>query len=542
MSKNRFGVVILAVLLAGFLLAGTTASAQKRGGIINWFVYQDPARLDFFTESPLGVQQTTAGIYSGLLQWDPNNPKKIVPDLATDYAAYEDGKVYVFNLRRGVKWHDGKPFTAKDVKVSYDRFIDPKVRTKRCGSLLKPLISVGEKKGKRVTGVKVLGDYQVRITLNYAAATFIPSVASAWCRVAAAHILKRDGNLIEAKSQIGTGPFKFKRYERGVVLEWERNPNYYNPKLPYLDGVKQYVLVGKARQLAAAKGGRLHLWDTWPPMSKSAADELKKARGDKVKLFTHAINTAWHVHFNTTKKPFDNKDMRRAVHLALDRKDLMQKAFEGVGTPCAVLDPGLYGDWALPLSEVQKMPGCRQDKKAQDIAAAKALVKKHYPKGVDVNVVVRTVGNYTDRVQIVVAQLRKVGIRGKIRTYESAAGYTAYAQGEFDMIGTQDTAMFVPDPSAPFSILYTTDAGRNWGKWKDAKFNAMADKGLRELDQKKRKQIYHEMQRYVLNVDGQTASVGWVEGWFFLDHRVRNYKLANTIYDNNTFMTVWLDQ
>ena len=530
MLRNRI-FVMCAILLAAALAFGTTASAQKRGGILNWFIYADPARLDIHTESPLGVQQATAGVFSGLLHWNPNNPKEIAADLATKWKSSKGGKSWTFDLRKGVKWHDGKPFSADDVKASFERIIDPKVKSKRCGSLLRPVVK----------SISIVNSHKVRFDLNYAAATFIPSIASAWCRVAAKHILERDGNLLQVKSQIGTGPFKFKRYERGVVVEWERNPNYYNPKLPYLDGVKQFILKGP-RQLAAAKAGRLHVWDTWPPMSKSQADELKNARGDKVKLYTHAINVAWHIHFNTTKKPFSIKDMRRAVHLGLDRKKLIQKAFEGIGTPCAILDPSLYGDWALPMSEVNKIPGCRQNKKAQDIAEAKRLVKKHYPNGVEIDMGVRTVGNYVDRVQLVAAQLRKLGFRPKLKQYESAAGYVAWGKQQFDLIGTQDTAMFVPDPSAPFSILFTSDAGRNWGKWKDSYVDKWAARGLRETNQKKRRKIYHDLQRYILSKDSQTAAVGWVEGWFFTDSRVQNYNPANTVYDNNTFMTVWLDQ
>lgn len=542
MSKNKLLLVLL-LMLAAVVAGATSASAQKRGGILNWFVYGDPARLSFITESPLAVQQVTAGIWSGLLQWDPNDPKKIIPDLATDWFKTSDGKQYIFNLRRGVKWHDGKPFTAKDVKATFDRIIDPSVKTKRCGPLLRPLITRGMKKGKVVTGVKVLGDHQVRFTLEYPAATFIPSMASAWCRVAAAHILKRDGNLMEAKSQIGTGPFMFKRYERGVVIEWERNPNYYNPELPYLDGVKQFIIKDKTRQVQYAKAGRLHLWDTWPPMSTSKKEEIERARGKDVVTYMHQINTIWEIHFNTTRAPFNNKEMRRALHLGLDRKALMAKAFEGIGgLTCAIIDPSLYGDWALPLSEVNKIPGCRQDKKAEDIAEARRLVKKHYPNGLEIKVINRTVGNYTDRVQLVMAQLRNIGIEPKLQTYESAAGYTAFTKRDWDLIGTQDTSLYLPDPSGPFAILHVTGAGRNWGKWKDAYINKMADKGLRESDHAKRVQIYHDMQRYLLTQDSSTVHVGWVQGWFFRDAKVRNYNPASTVYDNNTMMTVWLDQ
>ena len=82
MSKKTL-ILFMAVMMAGAMaLTSGSALAQTRGGIINWFIYADPARLDIHTETPLGVQQATAGIYSGLLQYSPDNPSKIVPDLA----------------------------------------------------------------------------------------------------------------------------------------------------------------------------------------------------------------------------------------------------------------------------------------------------------------------------------------------------------------------------------------------------------------------------------------------------------------------------
>src|SRR5260370_20254725 len=119
--------------------------------------------------------------------------------------------------------------------------------------------------------------------------------------------------------------------------------------------------------------------------------------------------------------------MGRAVNLAIDRPDWVAKALEGAGVPCAILDPKLVGDFALPLDEVAKAPGCRQPKEP-DIAEAKRLVEKHYPGGLDVEVAVRQVGNYVRRGQLVIAQLRKIGIRGTMKTHESAAGRAAPRQ------------------------------------------------------------------------------------------------------------------
>ncbi len=130
---------------------------------------------------------------------------------------------------------------------------------------------------------------------------------------------------------------------------------------------------------------------------------------------------------HTQKPPFNNPDLRKAVYLAIDRQELVAKTLEGAGVPCALLDPKLAGDVALPLDEVQKLPGCRQPKD-QDIAEAKRLVEKHYPNGVDIEAAVRSAGGYIDRAQLVLSQLRRIGIRGTMKTYESAAASPSTAR------------------------------------------------------------------------------------------------------------------
>jgi peptide/nickel transport system substrate-binding protein len=523
---------MLALALVALVATGGDAQEQpRRGGILNWYVYADPGRLDIHSESPLSVQQAVAGVYSGLLHYDPDDPKKIVGDLAERWTVSPDKLVYTFNLRKGVKWHDGQPFSAADVKATFDRVLDPNFRSPRCGSMLKPMVA----------GVEVVDPNTVQFRLKFPAAPFEGALASAWCRIAAKHVLEKHGDLTKPEAQIGTGPFKFKRYERDSVIEWERNPNYFIPGLPYLDGVKQFVLKGIPTQVAAAKAGRVHLWDTWPPMTKAQADEVKAARGDAAEVYQAAINTIFLIYMHTQKPPFNNPDLRRAVNLAIDRQELINKTLDGAGVPCALLDPKLVGDYALPLAEVQKLAGCRQPKDA-DIAEAKRLVEKHHPNGLDIEASVRSVGNYIDRAQLVLSQLRKIGIRGTLKTYESAAGFAVYGKGDFTFITTQDRAMVTADPGDMFALIYRTGAGSNWGKWSDAKVDELTERGLKETDPAKRRQVYHELQRYLHTGPTTAVPVGWVEGWFYRDKRVRNYKPSPTIYDHSTFMKVWLAQ
>ncbi len=530
MKKSPVLSLVLALLLPLGLALGAAAQDKPRyGGVLNWYDYADPGRLDIHAESPLSVQQATAGVFSGLLHYDPDEPSKITGDLAERWTASPDGRSYTFHLRKGVTWHDGQPFTAADVKTSFDRVLNPNFVSPRCGSMLKPVVA----------SVEVVDPHTVQFQLKFPAAPFVAYIASAWCRIAAKHVLDKYGDLSRPEAQIGTGPFRFKRYERGSVIEWEKNKNYFIAGLPYLDGVKQFILTGVPTQVAAAKAGRVMLWDTWPPMKKTQADELKSARGQEVDVYQAPLNTIFLIYMHTQKPPFNNPDLRRAVNLAIDRQELVVKTLEGAGVPCAMLDPKLAGDFALPLDEVNRLPGCRQPKD-QDIAEAKRLVEKHYPNGVDVEAAVRSVGGYTDRAQLVLAQLRKIGIRGTLRTYESAAGFATFGKGDFVFIPSQDRAMITADPGDVFGLIFTTNSGSTYGRWSDAKVDELTERGLRETSPDKRKQAYHELQRYLLTQDTTAVSVGWVEGWFFRDKRVRNYKVSPTIYDHNTFMKVWL--
>jgi peptide/nickel transport system substrate-binding protein len=528
MHRSRI-LVFLTILI---LVAVTAVVAQEKpryGGILNWYIYGDPGRLDIHAESPLSVQQAVAGVFSGLLQHDPDDPTKTVPDLAERFTTSPDGKVYTFHLRKGVKWHDGQPFTSADVKATFDRVLNPNFQSPRCGSMLKPVVA----------SMEAVDPHTVQFTLKFPAAPFISYIGSAWCRIAAKHVLEKHGDLTKPEAQIGTGPFKFKRYERGSVVEWEKNKDYFVQGVPYLDGVKQYILVGVPTQVAAAKAGRIHMWDTWPPMRKTDAEEVKRARGAEVDVTQNSINTIFLVYMHTQKPPFNNPDLRRAVNLAIDRQELFAKALEGAGVPCALLDPKLVGDYALPLDEVQKLPGCRQPKD-QDIAEAKKLVEKHHPNGLDVEAVIRTVGGYSDRAQLILSQLRKIGIRGTLKTYESAAGFAVYGKGDFVFIASQDRAMVTSDPGDLFSLVYTTPAGSNWGKWSDPKIDDLTDRGLKETDRAKRRQIYHELQRAILTGAPSAVPIGWIEGFHFVDKKMRGYKFSPTIYDNNTMMKVWL--
>ena len=307
----------------------------------------------------------------------------------------------------------------------------------------------------------------------------------------------------------------------------------------YLDGVKQYIIKSRPTQIAAFKAGKTDLWHLGglPP---THIKEIRKARQDIVHKEVPSGGIG-QLHMNTTKPPFDNPEMRRAIHLGIDRQEVADKVAGGLYIPCAILDPALFGDYALPMEEVLQMPGCRQPKDA-DLAEAKRLVLKHYPDGLDLEVSVRTLAFYLDAASLIVPQLAKIGIRVTIKTWESAAGFAAWARGDFTMIASQTTAMTFMDPSAPFSLIFTTKAPRNYGRLAMPELDELYEKGLRELDPKKRQAIYHEYQRKILRGDSPTVTYGWGRQAVFVAKSVKGWERGLTVYDNTAFQNVWLDR
>ena len=297
----------------------------------------------------------------------------------------------------------------------------------------------------------IVDDHTVNVRLKFATPIFLPALASAWCRIVPKHILERDGDLTQPKSIIGTGPFKFLRYVRGNVIEWECNPNYYNPKLPYLDGANSSFSLSVPPRWRQRNRGRFCCGTSGHRCVRGERRKLDRRGGIRQMCSSGPSEpSAWCTCI--TGSPLSTTPRSDAPCIwPSTAQEIFGGAVKGGGTPCVILDPQLFPEYALPMEEVQQGLGCRQAKE-QDIADAKRLIEQHAPGGFDLNVVVRALGPfYTDPAQLMVQQLRRIGVRGTMRTMESAAGFAASARGDFHFIGgqaTQINSLDVYDPSS----------------------------------------------------------------------------------------------
>src|SRR5438046_5536112 len=356
--------IVAAALLAATLGAGP-AVAQKSGGILRLPGITSPASMSIHEESTIATLGPMMGVFNNLVMFDQhvkqNSLDKIVPDLALSWAWSEDAKELTFKLRQGVKWHDGKPFTAKDVQCTWD-LIAGKSAEKLRVNPRKPWYRNLDK----VTGN---GDYEVTFHLKRQQPSFIALLASGWSPVYPCHVAPKDMRL----RPVGTGPFKFVEFKPNESIKVTRNPDYWKPDRPYLDGIEWTIVGNPSTAILAFAAGKFDRY-AQGILSLPLMKELKSQAPQAV-CETVPWNIPRQLIINRDKPPFDNPELRRAMALSLDRKAFIDILTEGKGFRAAAMQPPPGGQWGLPRELLDKLPGYGPDV-AANRAKARAIMKK----------------------------------------------------------------------------------------------------------------------------------------------------------------------
>ena len=318
MAFNLHAAAAVALLIA--ISGSGTAFAQKRGGILKMYSPDSPPTMSILEEATLTSQAPLMGVFNNLVMFDQHvkqdSQKSIVPDLATGWSWNEDGTEVTFPLRQGVRWHDGKPFTAADVVCTWDLLMEKspeKLRFNPRKSFYKNLDQVTAK-----------GDYEVTFHLKRPQPAFLMLLASGFsaiypCGVPPAQMRQHP---------IGTGPFKFIEFKPNEDIKVARNPDYWKPDLPYLDGLEYKIIRNPATAVLAFVSGQVDM--TFPfnltiPLLKDVQNQVPQA----ICEVTPSGGVNRHVLVNRTAPPFGNLDLRRAMALSIDRKAFIDILTEG---------------------------------------------------------------------------------------------------------------------------------------------------------------------------------------------------------------------
>src|SRR6266705_712560 len=366
---RRFLLLATAVLIG----AAVPAAAQEKpryGGELVFVVPSSPPSYDAHREETFGTIHPIAPHYNTLLRTDPTDKTgaKVVPDLAESWTISKDGRTYTLKLRHGEKFHDGSEFTSKDAKASYDKIVNP------------PAGGASNRKGEYVDveAIQAPDPYTVVFRLKYPSASFLNSLASPWNWIYKADILAKDMRWYE-QNVMGTGPFLFVEHVKGSHWVGKKNPNYWDKGKPYLDGYRAIFMKDSASQVAAVRAERAHI--QFRGFSPAERDSLVSALGRKITVQESAWDCAAWVAINQERKPFDDKRVRRALTLALDRRQASQalSRIAVVKEVAGVQVPGT--PYATPPDELEKLAGYGRDIKKARAEARRLLREAGVPDG-----------------------------------------------------------------------------------------------------------------------------------------------------------------
>ncbi|HEX9871839.1 MAG TPA: ABC transporter substrate-binding protein, partial [Candidatus Tectomicrobia bacterium] len=373
--------------------------------------------------------------------------------------------------------------------------------------------------------------------LHYPSASFLSTMAHPANFIFAKKYLDDDIHYYKAHS-VGTGPFKLKNYVRGSYIEFERNPNYWKQGLPYMDGLKYFIIKDTSARAKAIRSGRVDVeFRGFPP---SDAEGIKQQLGDKVVVAYPKARSNWGVAFNVDKKPFDDERVRKAMTLAIDRYDMAKTL-----TPLASLEtvggPLLHPDsqWALSGEELQALPGYGKDHQANLREAKRLLAEAGYPDGFQTVLTNRNVKlPYIDMGVYLISAWKKVGVEAEHKLEESATWSQTRVSRDFELLVDPSGSPTVADPDEIFS-KFTTGGSFNWGRFSEPLVDALYEQQKKEMNEEKRIPLVKEMQKRVLE------KAWWIPGlwWTRLEARsarIRNYEPQPSHWLNRRLEDVWL--
>jgi len=520
---------------AGLLLAlgaPDAALAQKPGGILRVYHRDSPASMSIHEEATWSTIMPMMGVFNNLVLYDQhvrqNSLQSIVPDLAESWAWNEDGTELTFKLRHGVKWHDGKPFTAADVKCTWDLLLGRGKEKLRLNPRETWYLNLAE--------VTTKGDDEASFHMKRPQPAFLALLASGDSPVYPCHVAPKDMRT----HPIGTGPFKFVEYKPNQWIKVTRNPDYWKPGLPYLDGIDYTIIPNRSTAVLGFIAGTFDMtfpWEVTIPLLKDIKSQAPQAICD-----TEPLNVSVTLAV-VRKPPFDNPDLRRALAMALDRQAFIDILGEGQGDISAVMLPPPEGIWGIPIEQLRPLPGYGLDV-AKSRADAREIMRRlgYGPENpLKVTISARNIPAYRDPATILIDQLKSIGIDGELETIETANWIPKLMRKDFT-IAMSLSGSAVDDPDQIFYESYVCKSPRNYTGYCNPEVEALIDQQSIESDLEKRKQIVWQIERKMVEdvvrpvIYHMRAATCW-------QPQVKNLtQMVNSAYNSWRMEDVWLDK
>jgi peptide/nickel transport system substrate-binding protein len=506
------------------------SAAQKAGGILKIGHFASPASMSMLEESTLAVNRPMSGVFNNLVMFkqdEPQNtPDTIVPELATGWTWSEDGTELTLPLHKGVKWHDGKPFTAADVKCTID-LLQGKAKEK---------LRINPRKSwfDNVSEVTANGDYEVTFHLKHPQPSLLSMLATGWTPIYPCHVSPAEMRL----HPIGTGPFKFVEFKPNQSITVTRNRDYWKPGRPYLDGIEYRIIHDVSTRLMSFIAGNEDVYfGVTMPQLKDVKNQVPQAICD---MFV--ANVPRNLLINRDVAPFDNPELRRAISLTIDRQAFVDIIANGQGAIGGVLQPPPEGIWGMPPYAMRNLPGYDPDVASSRAKAIKIMEKLGYGPDhrLKVTVSTRNLAPYRDPAVVLIDQLKKIYIDADLDPIDTVRWYPLLMRKDFKLaMNITETA--VDDPDVSLYENYVCGSQRNYSGYCNKEVDKLIDQQSAESNIQKRKKLVWEIERKLVADDARPI-LFYNKGANCREPYVKGVTtMVNSIYNGWRFDDLWLD-
>jgi peptide/nickel transport system substrate-binding protein len=439
------------------------SSAAKMGGILNISLQADAVTLDPRSSAVFYERQIYQSIYDKLVDLDPSG--KIVPMLAEKWSVSDDNKTYTFNLRKGVKFHDGTDFNAEAVKFNFER-------NKQDGSVRKSELAF-------VSNITVVDPYTIQIELTQPFSAFLSLLTDRSGMMVSPDAVKKYGKDYTT-NPVGTGPFVFKQYTRGSSVVLEKNSNYWKAGFPKFDQVVYKIFTDPNVALVNLKSGAVDITDSFP------SKEIANISNDpKFRVVNEAGQGFVGIVMNLTKPPFNKPELRQAVDLLIDRDSMVKVVLDGTGITAH--SPFVPSQFAYGDNDKAEKP---------NLEKAKELLKQAgMPDGFSFTLQYIQNSRFQQLMQMVQSMLKPAGINVTLEALDAAANQDHLVKTNFEAI--LNTWSGRPDPDPNIYDFNITGGYLNYSKYSNPEVDKLLKDSRLEGDPAKRRALYDNIMNII---------------------------------------------
>lgn len=483
-------------------LYGPVPASPNMGGTLNMALLLEPPGLDPFHQAADARIRVTVLMYQGLFYEGIDG--KPLPLLAESYETSADGKTLTVKLRKGIIAHSGKAITSEDVKYSYDYLRDPKNGSPGAGDFAV------------ISSIDAVDSHTVRFNLSAPNGSLLLALGNKYGGVIPAGYFDDESAKVRMNSQsVGTGPFKLVEFNPNSNILLERNKDYWDKGMPYLDEINFVIMPNSVSMLLALRNGRLDLAGITKP------HDVQQLEGvDGIFIERYASLNQKTIDMGMENEALGMEIVRQAISLAVNKEEIMKAAIGGYGQVIGTIVAGLQESWGVPLDQLP-MQGV-------DLKRAKALLAEAgYANGLSLKLTTINGYDWMDPAAVTLKQqLEKININIDIQRVDLGVWIKNLRSRQmgftFNDWGTQ------PDPNLLYyRHFHKQPGGADFRNWENDEASELLDQGRSETDYAKRKAIYTKFQK-LLATSAPTIMM------FSSDHIVARSAAVKNYYQHPT--------